>query len=206
MFFGVYMGRKHKVKYQDSKYSDINLFECKFLGKGHNGAVYLLPDGKVIKICFVMKDFRGEARILKKVNGNKYFPRLYEVGGNYMIRDYVDGMPLKNYIKKNGLTKKLAKDILAMLKEFEKLKFIKIDIRCKDVFVEPNGKLMVIDPQNFYSKERDFPRHLSKGLYKLGVLDFFLEVIKKDDPKLYKKWHSKIDNYIKELKQLEKNE
>lgn len=190
---------KHKYKYQDTQYPDINLFECKFLGKGHNGAVYLLPDNKVIKVCFVMKDFYREAYILKKVNGNKYFPRIYEIGGNYMIRDYVDGMPLKKYIKKNGLSRKLALDILDMLKEFEKLKFKKIDIRCKDVFVETDGKLKVIDPQKFYSKERDFPRHLSKGLYKLDVLDFFLYVLKEEEPKLYKKWESKIRNYIHQV-------
>ena len=64
------MGRKNK----SDKYSNINLFECKFLGKGHNGIVYRLPDGKVIKICFVMKDFYGEAHILKKYGAANIFP------------------------------------------------------------------------------------------------------------------------------------
>lgn len=193
------MGRKHKHENNFTQFSNINLFDCKFLGKGHNGAVYLLPDNKAIKICFVMKDFHSEASILKKVNGNKYFPRLYEVGGNYMIRDYVDGMPLKNYIKINGLNKQLAVDIITMLKEFEKLKFTKIDVRCKDVFITTGKKLMIIDPQKFYTKERDFPRHLSKGLYKLGVLDIFLEMLKDVEYKLYKKWCHKIMNYIDTL-------
>lgn len=188
------MSKKHKHNY--NKYSDINLFDCKFLGKGHNGAVYLLPDSKVIKICFVMKDFRSEATILRKVNGNKYFPRLYEVGGNYMIRDFVDGMSLKNYIKKNGLDKELVRDIIKMLKEFERLKFTKIDVRCKDVFIKSAMSLMLIDPQKFYTKERDFPRHLSKGLYKLGVLDIFLEVLKTEEHRLYMKWAQKIIDYI----------
>jgi serine/threonine protein kinase len=186
------MGEKHKSE----SYSNINLLECKFLGKGHNGIVYRLPDGNVIKICYVMKDFHGEAHILKKVRGSKYFPKLYEVGGNYMIRDYVDGIPLNKYIKKNGLSKKLVIDLLAMLKEFEKLKFTKLDIRCKDIFIDSTGKLMVIDPQKFYSKKRDFPRHLSKGLYKLGVLDDFLCILKYENPKLYRNWVFKIRNYI----------
>jgi predicted Ser/Thr protein kinase len=188
------MSKKNKSNY--NKYSDINLFDCKFLGKGHNGAVYLLPDNKVIKVCFVMKDFHSEATILKKVNGNKYFPRIYEVGGNYMIRDYVDGLPLKNYIKKNGLNEELIRDIIEMLKEFERLKFTKIDVRCKDVFIKSDNKLMIIDPQKFYTKERNFPRHLSKGLYKLGVLDIFLEVLKAEEHRLYKKWAHKIMHYI----------
>ncbi|MCM8711400.1 protein kinase [Clostridium sp. SYSU_GA19001] len=195
---------KHKHKCEDTKYPDIDLFKCSFLGKGHNGIVYLLPDNKVIKICFVMKDFYNEAYILKKVNGNKYFPRIYETGGNYMIRDYVDGLPLKKYIKINGLSRKLALDLITMLKEFERLKFKKIDVRCKDVFVEPDGKIKIIDPQKFYSKKRDFPRHLSKGLYKLNVLDIFMEVLKETEPKLYNKWHLKIKSYIQELKTREK--
>lgn len=192
------MSKRNKHNSID-KYADINLFNCKFLGKGHNGAVYLLPDNKVIKVCFVMKDFYSESTILKKVNGNKYFPRLYQVGGNYMIRDYVDGLPLKNYIKKNGLSKELIRDIITMLKEFERLKFTKIDVRCKDVFINSDNKPMIIDPQKFYTKERNFPRHLSKGLYKLGVLDLFLQVLKEEEPKLYKKWAHKIMHYITTL-------
>jgi serine/threonine protein kinase len=195
------MGRKNK----SDKYSNIDLFQCKFLGKGHNGIVYRLPDGKVIKICYVMKDFYSEAHILKKVGGSKYFPRLYEVGGNYMIRDYVDGMPLNKYIKKNGLSRKLVRDILDLLKEFERLKFIKFDIRCKDVYVEPGGKLKVIDPQKFYTKKRDFPQHLSKGLFKLGVLDDFLIILKQEDPRLYRKWIHKIKLYI-EMKKMEEED
>jgi predicted Ser/Thr protein kinase len=189
-------------KNRSDNYSNIDLFQCKLLGKGHNGIVYRLPDGRVIKICFVMKDFYGEAHILKRVGGSKYFPRLYEVGGNYMIRDYVDGMPLNKYIKKNGLSRKLVKAILDLLKEFERLKFLKLDIRCKDVFVEPDGRLMVIDPQKFYTKKRNFPQHLSKGLFKLGVLDDFLIILKQEDPKLYRKWVHKIRIYI-EMKKLE---
>jgi predicted Ser/Thr protein kinase len=195
------MGRKN----ESDKYSDIDLFECKLLGKGHNGIVYRLPDGRVIKICYVMKDFYGEAHILKKVQGSKYFPRLYQVGGNYMIRDYVDGMPLNKYIKKNGLSRKLVRDILDLLKEFERLKFLKLDIRCKDVFVESDGRLMVIDPQKFYTKKRDFPQHLSKGFYKLGVLDDFLIILKQENPKLYRKWVHKIRIYI-EMKKLEEED
>lgn len=201
------MGGKHKRnKKKPEHYYDIDLFRCEYLGKGHNGIVYLLPNNKVIKICYVMKDFYGESFILKKVNGNKYFPKIYETGGNYMIRDYVDGMPLKNYIKRSGLSRDLALEILELLKEFELLKFKKIDIRCKDVFIQPNGELKVIDPQKFYMKKRDFPRHLSKGLYKLGVLDFFLEILKAEEPKLYRKWTPKIMEYINQLSTSEEDE
>lgn len=179
---------------------DVNLLDCKLLGKGNNGVVYLLPDGKVIKICFEIKSCMQEFFILNKINNNKYFPRVYGMSGNYMIRDYVDGVILKDYIKHKGLNRDLAIKILDLFEEFKRLHFLKEDIRCKDILIQPDGSLMVIDPKKFYSKKRDFPRHLSKGLYKLGVLDYFMSVAKKERPSFFNQWHKKIDVYIIELK------
>ncbi|MFA9396678.1 MAG: protein kinase [Clostridiaceae bacterium] len=167
-----------------------------FLGKGNNGEVYLLPTGNAIKIPFDTKSFKGEYTILQKVNNNKYFPKLYEIGSNYMIRECVYGEILSTYIKKNGMDEILGHKIIELLKEFKKLKFTKIDIRCKDIFIQSNGNLKIIDPKKFYSKNRDFPQHLSKGLYKLGVLDSFLEILKNEDLKLYTKWCPKINTYL----------
>ena len=173
--------------------------DFRFLGKGHNGEVYLLPDGKVVKISYNIKNFISECSILEKVNGNKYFPRVYETGLNYMIRDYVKGEPLFLYLNKNGMDRKLAEEIIDMLKEFKKLKFNRIDIRCKDIFVKEDGSIMIIDPKKSYSMDRSFPKHLSKGFYKMGVLDTFLEVLKSYDDKLYKEWNESISEYIRTL-------
>lgn len=180
---------------------NINLLDCKFIGKGHNGTVFLLPDSnKIIKICTEEESCISEYDILEKVNGNKYFPKVYGMCGNYMIRDYVTGEILKDYIKKNGLTKEMSIKIIELLEEFNKLKFTKQDIRCKDIIVQKDGTLKVIDPKNFYNKHRIFPRHLSKGLYKLGVIDYFLDTMKKERYEQYKKWNGKIRNYIKYIK------
>lgn len=191
------MDRKIYKRYIEN--FDVNLLDCKLLGQGHNGVVYLLPDDKVIKICFDAKSCEKEYSILNKVNNNKYFPRVYGMSGNYMIRDYVDGIILKDYIKHYGLNRELSLKIMNLLEEFKKLKFLKEDIRCKDILIQPNGSLMIIDPKKFYSKKRDFPRHLTKGLYKLGVLDFFMSIVKEEKPKLYKQWNLKINQYISEL-------
>lgn len=177
---------------------NVNLLKCVELGKGHNGIVYLLPDGKVIKICFSISSCKGEYYILNKVKGNKYFPMVYGMSGNYMIRDYVGGESLKDYIKNNGFSRELAVKVINLLEEFDKLKFKKKDIRCKDIFVQPDGVLKIIDPKKCFSKKRDFPRHLSKGFEKLGVLEFFMEVIKEEKPELYKRWNRKIFQYIGE--------
>lgn len=55
----------------------------------------------------------------------------------------------------------------------------------KDIMVQLDGRLMVIDPKKFYSKRRSFPKHLSKGLYKLGVVDVFMDMVREEKPKLY---------------------
>lgn len=184
------------------KKNPYDLTNCKLLGKGHNGEVYLLPDGKVIKIGLNNKSFTGEYRILERVNGNKYFPKISEIGSNYMVRECVHGKILSKHIKKNGMDKNLACKIIDMLKEFEKIKFTKIDIRCKDIFIQEDGELKVIDPKKCYSRQRNFPRHLSKGLYKLKVLDYFLEVLQEYDSRLYRKWSRKITKYIKQREKL----
>lgn len=178
----------------------VNLLDCKFLGKGHNGIIYMLPEDKVIKICFNPESCKREYDILEKVNGNKYFPKVYGMSGNYMIRDYIDGIPLNKYIKRFGLSKELSLNLIDLLEEFKKLKFSKLDLRCKDVIVKPDETVMVIDPKKFYSKNRDFPRHLTKGLYKLHVLKFFMKAVKEERPDLFNQWNKKIDSYIKVIK------
>lgn len=178
---------------------NINLLQCTVLGKGHNGIVYLLPDGKVMKVCFTENSCRGEYYILNKVNGNRYFPRVYGMSGNYMVRDYVGGESLSDYIKEYGFSEELASKMILLLEEFDKLKFKKRDIRCKDIFVEPDGNLRIIDPKKSFSKDRDFPRHLSKGLRKLGVLDDFMKVLKDKNPQKYKIWNKKIYEYVNSL-------
>ena len=182
-----------KNKHKKNPY---DLSNCKFMGKGNNGEVYLLPNGRVIKIAYNVKSFVGEYTILEKVNGNNYFPLIYEIGSNYMVRECVYGMVLPKYIKENGMNTILAHNIIELLKEFSKLKFKKIDIRCRDIFVQFDGSLKVIDPKKFYSKKRTFPKHLSKGLSKLGVLDIFFKVLEEDEPELYKKWYLETDKYI----------
>ena len=175
---------------------DFNLLDCEYLGSGHNGTVFMLPDGKVIKICLTEENCRQEYAILKRVNGNRYFPRVYAQLGNYMIRDYVAGESLYNYIRNNGLSQDISIEIIKLLIEFKKLDFEKQDIRCKDIFIQYGSRLMVIDPKKCFSKERDFPRHLSKGLYRLGVLDKFLDTMNAAYPQLYSKWNDRIISYI----------
>lgn len=169
--------------------------EANYLGEGHNGVVYELPNRKAIKIFLRKKVCNDEGSILAKTNGSNYFPYLYKKGKLYVIRDLVEGNRLDKHIKENGLSKRLIKNIYELLIEFKRLKFKKLDVRCKDIYVSNNEKLMIIDPKKAYSRKVDYPRHLMKGLKKIGVLEEFFNGIEEIDSKIATSWELKFRRY-----------
>ncbi|HDK7160016.1 TPA: protein kinase [Clostridium botulinum] len=183
-------------------YIDLNnkaekmLRKGEFLGSGHNGIVYLLPDKKVIKIFKEKKVCKKEREILQKTNNSKYFPKVYDYGEYFILREYIRGERLDHYIKQNGINKRLTNNIIKLIKEFERLKFKKLDIRCKDIYVDKKCKLRIIDPKNNYSKTVVYPRHLMKGLNKLKVLDDFLIQVEKEELKYYNLWSTRMKDYL----------
>lgn len=167
-----------------------------YLGSGHNGIVYSLPNKKVVKIFKNKKVCESEYAILMRTRKSKYFPKVYEHGSYYIIRDYASGERLDKYIKKYGLNKEISRNIVKLIYEFKKLKFYKLDIRCKDLYLKDDFTITVIDPKNNYSKKVIYPRHLMKGLNNLGVIDEFLSVVNQDHPDLYKLWNFRFKQYL----------
>lgn len=172
------------------------LKEGEYLGDGHNGIVYLLPNDKVIKIFNDSMVCKKEYYILERTAKSKNFPKTYDVGENFIVRDMVHGKRLDKYLKRNKLTKDLAYKLIDLIEEFKKLHFTRLDIRCKDIFICENGELMIIDPKNNYTRNVRYPRHLMKGLNKYMVLDEFLGFVRQRDKKLYKMWSCKIKKYL----------
>ena len=167
-----------------------------FLGEGHNGIVYSLPGDKAIKIFKEIKCCKEEGEILKRVNRSKFFPKVYKLGKLYIVRDEVKGERLDHYIKKNGFNYEISQGLYQMIEEFYRLKFTKLDARCRDIYVTKSNRIMVIDPKQSYTKKVNFPRHLMKGLEKLGVLESFLEDIEIIDKKIAKDWRKRYNQYL----------
>lgn len=169
--------------------------EAVFLGQGNNGVVYKLPEDKIIKLFAEKNVCKEEGDILCRTNGSKFFPKLHSRGDLYIVRDMVDGTQLDKYIKKQGLSREVSENIYYLLMEFKRLKFSKIDTRCKDIYVMNNKKVMLIDPKKCYTRKVSYPRHLMKGLLKLGVLDEFLYYISNISEKKSKEWGYKFNKY-----------
>lgn len=172
------------------------LRSSEFLGAGHNGIVYTLPNKRVIKIFKDKKICEKEYSIFIKTRRSKYFPQVYEHGDYFIVRDFADGQRLDKYIKKHGISKEISHNLIELIEEFKKLKFKRLDIRCKDLYLKEDFSITVIDPKNNYSKKVIYPRHLMKGLNNLNVLNEFLSVVKDESPEIYELWDFNFKQYL----------
>lgn len=188
--------KKYHCYSADFDYETELLFrKAVFLGQGNNGVVYKLPNGTIIKIFVEERVCRDEVFIFERAHGSKYFPKMIKHGKLYILREMVEGIQLDKYIKKYGIDRELTENIYKMIKEFKKLKFSKLDTRCKDIYVDKNKKIKLIDPKKFYRKKVTFPRHLMKGLLKLGVLKDFFSYLGEIDEKKQQDWKLKFNDY-----------
>ena len=169
--------------------------DAKLLGEGHNGIVYEVPGNKAIKIFTNKKVCKSEAEILYKVKKSKYFPNIYKNGDFYILREMVHGKRLDNYIEENGLSQQLIYNIYILIKEFKFLKFTKLDARCRDIYVNKDERVKVIDPKQCYKRKVDYPRHLMKGLDGKDILEEFLRGIYIIDRRKAEEWEKKIKLY-----------
>ncbi len=70
-----------------------------------------------------------------------------------ILYEYVDGIRLDKYLRRGNLDEELCKELYLMILEFERLGFKRIDIRCKDIYIQDDYTLKIIDPKNNYKKE-----------------------------------------------------
>lgn len=170
------------------RYLGINLKECVFLGSGYEGKVYLTPNGHALKVFKNKNNCTAEYNILKKVEGSEYFPKIIKKTKFCILREYVSGENLKEYIIKNGLSKKLAINLINLVQEFEKLNFKKLDMRGAHIFVQNNEKVKVIDPRKSFKKKVLIPFSLIRDIDKSGALDDFMKVLVIERPDLAILW------------------
>ena len=172
--------------------------DAKLLGEGHNGIVYEVPGNRAIKIFTDKNVCKSEAEILYRVKKSKYFPKIYKSGDYYILRDMVNGERLDDYIQENGLSQQLIYNLYRLINEFKSLKFTKLDARCRDIYVDKNQRLKVIDPKQCYKRKVDYPRHLMKGLDGIDVLEEFLRGIYIIDKRRGAEWEEINQYYARE--------
>jgi predicted Ser/Thr protein kinase len=166
-----------------------NPTSLRLLGQGAQGAVFQIPDGKCVKIYWDLDNVIWESKALKAGKNSPHFPKLYEVGRNYIIMEEIKGPTLHKVICKEGtLPKGATENILCVLKTFKKINFKRIDTRLTHLIVANNKYLHVIDHIGAFQQERNVPTNLLKGLHELNLANQFMEEVHQIDPHLYREW------------------
>lgn len=86
---------------------NIDIKDLEFIGKGTQGKVYKIDSDRCIKIFKSKKECSDELETLLMAQSNAHFPRLYESGANYIIREYINGIELNEYLSKKKYKKGL---------------------------------------------------------------------------------------------------
>lgn len=166
----------------------LELEDCKLLGSGAEGSVYLTPEGYAIKTFKSKRAADKEVFILNKAKDSRFFPNVLIQISNLVVREYVPGINLYEYISKNGLSKTLSIEIIELIEDLKRLKFKRINVRDAHIFINKDQKLMVIDPRKSFSKVTPYPKEIIKILIKLGKFDDFLNHVTDYNPKLLNYW------------------
>ena len=165
----------------------------KLIGKGADGSVFQLGPNHCVKV-FVKKETKTlELIALQAGQSSPVIPRLYEDGENYIVMEYVKGISLPQYLKKEKqLPKSIVEKILAMLVELEKIGFDRRDTEVRHILFNENMDIRVIDLKRAFGPARTIPTKLLKGIKKKGYLEEFMQHVNQLDPTLYKKWKKSI--------------
>ena len=160
-----------------------------FIGRGYSGAVFKLSSTKCVKIFLSEKKCKMEEKALNMGKGSPIMPKLYEVGRNYVVMEFIEGHNLYDYLqKKQKLDDKIAQQILFCLKELKRIKFTRLNIHLRHFIVTGDKKLRVIDHAHAFKNSELKPKHLMKQMEKLGLLKEFLDYVKMNSPKKYNEW------------------
>ena len=103
----------------------IELNDCILLGSGAEGSVFLTPEGFAIKQFNTIKAAKKEVSILDDVKDSPFFPNVLIRVSNIVVREYVQGENLYEYIQKKGLSYSLSKEIIDLLEDLKRLKRMK---------------------------------------------------------------------------------
>jgi predicted Ser/Thr protein kinase len=188
---------------EDNQFKIINNpYGYELIGVGQQGAVFQITPEHCVKLFYrSISDRKSEEEALKSVQGSPFFPKVVEVGNNYIVMEYIMGADLKKYIKKEKkIPDWLVLKILEMLREMKRLNLTRVDADLRHIIVvEEHKTIKVIDHVNSFVKKIPYPKHLFKGLSKLGYFEEFINKVKNHDKDLYYEWKQmgKINKYKK---------
>lgn len=174
-----------------------NNSKYKMIDKGAHGAVFKLPDNKCVKIYADKINCELESRVYKAAQKSTIVPRLYEVGENYIVIEFIDGLSLQEYLVDKGrVSTNIAKQLLFILDEMKRLGFTRQDSSLRHIIVNKNKELKVIDLVYAYTRNDPIPIKLFRELDEIGLIHNFLEKVAKIDYQRFLILKSQMEEYL----------
>ena len=171
-----------------------DLKSYKLIGKGADGSVFQINSDRCVKVFQDTETKALELRALQAGQSSRYIPTLYEDGSNYIVMEYVNGISLSEYLKKEKqLPKQIVIKILAMLADLKIIGFDRCDTEVRHILFDEKMELRIIDLKRAFGSVRTTPTKLMKGLKKKGHLDEFMNHVKELNPVVYEEWKDTID-------------
>lgn len=168
--------------------TDINIGDLEFIGKGTQGKVYKINFQKCIKVFNSKKDCKNELKTLLIAQSDIHFPKLYEYGEYYIIREFINGIELNEYLSVQKLTPELSSKLIELYEAMVKVGYLRQDAAIFHILVTPSGELKLIDTAKAMKKKSTIPNLLISGLEDLGCKEAFFDFLKNNRSDLYIKW------------------
>ncbi|HAQ08217.1 MAG TPA: hypothetical protein DCR24_12110 [Bacillus bacterium] len=172
----------------------INNSPLEMIGKGRQGAVFRYSDDICVKVYGNPADCEREHYAYYLGQKADIFPLLYAAGDHYIVMETIKGVDLREYLQSQPLTEELSYKLIEMLITFKEVGFERIDHHKRQIYIQPDGNLKVIDVGRTVWRNRfyPYPRKLINSLGKENK-EKFLSHVKSLAPELYEEW----DHYMR---------
>ncbi len=182
--------KKIKIQnYENEDVSVVNNSSLEMIGKGRQGAVFKINDEMCMKVYGDPDDCEREYYAMSLGQHTSLLPKIYCKGSNYIVMEMVYGVDLREYMQSHPLTKKLSHQLIELLITFKEIGYERIDHHKRQIYLQEDGSLKVIDVGRTVWRNRTYP-YPRKLLQSLGndYKDMFIEHVKETAPELYAEW------------------
>jgi RIO-like serine/threonine protein kinase len=159
------------------------------IGRGRQGAVFKINDEMCMKVYGDEEDCDREHYAMSLGQHTSLIPKIYCKGKNFIVMEIVYGIDLREYLQTNPLTEELSYQLIQMLLTFKEIGYERIDHHKRQVYLQEDGSLKVIDVGRTVWRNRTYPypRKLLRSLGK-DYEAVFLQHVQEMAPELYEEW------------------
>ena len=159
------------------------------LGKGRQGAVFQITEDICVKVFGNQEDCDREHYALSLGQQTNLFPKVHAKGPLYIAMDIIRGVDVREYLQSQPLTEELSAKLIDMLITFKTIGYERIDHHKRQIYIQPDGNLKVIDVARTVWRDRVYP-YPRKLLNSLGDENkaIFLSHVQEMAPELYQEW------------------